>query len=253
MLVIKHLSKSYKNKQAVSDFSLCVKRGMVHGLLGPNGAGKTTSFYMISGLVKPDTGHIHLGGTDITYESLEYRMQQGIAYLPQEPSIFKNLSVWDNLYAVLELRFDAKKSHELCTYYLEKFDLLRLKKSMAGALSGGERRKLEMARTLSFSPQFVLLDEPFAGVDPIAAGEMIKLIRRLAEDDIGVIITDHNVHYMMNVADHITVMHDGRILAQGSADDIKQNDKVIQYYLGDMYHDKGQTKQKPQPQQKITA
>jgi lipopolysaccharide export system ATP-binding protein len=232
MLIIKNLSKSYKSKQAVAKFSMVAKQGKIHGLLGPNGAGKTTSFYMISGLIAPDQGTIMLDDFDITHASLELRIKAGIAYLPQEPSIFKTLSVWDNLYAVLELRYPKKEAQELCADLLKKFDLLRLRDSFAGALSGGERRKLEMARTLSFRPKFVLLDEPFAGVDPIAASEMIKLIKQLTKDNIGVIITDHNVHYMLEAADEMTVMHDGRILAQGGVQDIKNNEQVIQYYLG---------------------
>ncbi len=234
MLNVHHLGKSYKARRVVEDVSLNVRRGEAVGLLGPNGAGKTTVFYMITGLVKPDKGMIELDGHDVTGLPMYRRARLGIGYLPQEASIFRGLSVEDNIRAVLEINepdLDRRSQH--LESLLEEFDIKRLRKSPSIALSGGERRRCEIARSLASNPSFMLLDEPFAGIDPIAVGDIQDLVRHLKGRGIGVLITDHNVRETLGLIDRAYIIHSGHVLTEGTPDEIVAHPDVRRFYLGE--------------------
>ena len=232
-----HLAKAYKSRQVVSDLSLQVGAGEVVGLLGPNGAGKTTAFYMIVGLVPSDKGSIWLDNTELTGLPMHRRAQLGIGYLPQEASVFRKLSVADNIMAILETREGmdrAGREHRL-ERILEDLHIAQVRDSMGMALSGGERRRVEIARALAAEPRFILLDEPFAGVDPISVLDIQKIIRALAAKGIGVLITDHNVRETLGVCGRAYIVGNGTVIAAGSAEEILANPKVREVYLGDSF------------------
>jgi len=234
MLSIHNLAKSYKARRVVEDVSLHVKRGEAVGLLGPNGAGKTTVFYMITGLVKPDKGIISLDGYDVTPLPMYRRARLGIGYLPQEASIFRGLSVEENIRAVLEItQPDEIKREEELDALLDEFRLTRLRKSPAIALSGGERRRCEIARALAGHPSFMLLDEPFAGIDPIAVGDIQDLVRHLKARGIGVLITDHSVRETLGLTDRAYIIYSGHVLTEGPPEEIVANPDVRRIYLGE--------------------
>ena len=233
-LVATGLSKAYREKVVVDDASLVVRNGEAVGLLGPNGAGKTTIFYMITGLVPVDRGRITLDGHDITGFPMYRRARLGIGYLPQEPSSFRGLSVEDNIRAVLEFVEPNRDRREVeLDRLLEEFDIKRLRKSPSMALSGGERRRCEIARALASRPTFMLLDEPFAGIDPIAVGDIRALVRHLTARQIGVLITDHNVRETLGLIDRAYIIHSGRVLMEGTSDEIVTNEDVRRIYLGE--------------------
>lgn len=233
-LTVEHLSKSYKARPVLRDVSLAVDRGEAVALLGPNGAGKTTCFYIITGMINCDKGYIMLDGRDITALPMYRRARMGIGYLPQETSIFRGLSVENNLRAVLEVQPIPKSEQtQLMEDLLEEFSLTHLRKTPAPALSGGERRRVEIARALASRPDFILLDEPLAGVDPIAVAEIRDLISHLKERGIGVLITDHNVRDCLGIVDRAYILHDGEVLMDGTPDDIVANDDVRRVYLGE--------------------
>lgn len=231
-----HLRKRYKSRTVVQDVSLEVSSGEVIGLLGPNGAGKTTCFYMMVGLVTADGGNIHLDGRELTHLPIHQRARLGISYLPQENSVFRRLSVEENLQAVLELQGlsgDALEARLI--ELLEDLNIRGLRKNPAQSLSGGERRRLEIARALATRPGFILLDEPFAGVDPIAVIDIQRIIRFLKQRGIGVLITDHNVRETLGICDRAYIMNDGALLASGKPDEIVYNDNVRRVYLGEHF------------------
>jgi len=241
-LQVQGLQKHYGARQVVSDVSIDVKSGEVVGLLGPNGAGKTTSFYMIVGLVPSDAGIIKLNGTDISNLPIHKRATMGLSYLPQEASVFRKLSVEDNIRAVLELQKDEQGvplSKELIDQRLNallaELQIEKIRENMALSLSGGERRRVEIARALATNPRFVLLDEPFAGVDPIAVIEIQRIVRFLKERNIGVLITDHNVRETLGICDRAYIINQGAVLASGHPDDIISNESVRRVYLGDHF------------------
>jgi len=235
-LVAEHLRKSYKNRTVVHDVSLEVGSGEVIGLLGPNGAGKTTCFYMIVGLVVADDGAIQLDEHQLTHLPIHKRARLGLSYLPQEPSIFRKLSVADNVRAVLELKgYQESDLEEHLNNLLEDLHVGHLREASAMSLSGGERRRVEIARALAMNPRFILLDEPFAGVDPLAVLDIQKLIRFLKERHIGVLITDHNVRETLGICDRAYIINEGRVLASGNPDDIIHNDTVRKVYLGENF------------------
>ena len=227
------LGKTYGGRQVVQDVSLSVRRGEAVGLLGPNGAGKTTVFYMITGLVRPDLGRIDLDGHEVTQLPMYRRARLGIGYLPQEASIFRGLNVEDNIRAVLEntVADRDQREHQLESL-LEEFDIKRLRRAPSIALSGGERRRCEIARALAGQPSFMLLDEPFAGIDPIAVGDIQQLVRHLKQRGIGVLITDHNVRETLGLIDRAYIIHSGRVLTEGVPDAIVANPDVRRFYLG---------------------
>jgi lipopolysaccharide export system ATP-binding protein len=234
LLSVRHLRKIYKGRRVVEDVSLDVRRGEAIALLGPNGAGKTTVFYMISGLVRPDVGTIEIDGQDVTTLPMYRRARLGIGYLPQEASVFRGLSVEQNILAVLEITQPNKhdRAAEL-EGLLDEFDLTRLRKSPAIALSGGERRRCEIARSLAGHPSFILLDEPFAGVDPIAVGDIQNLVKHLKQRGIGVLITDHNVRETLGLIDRAYIIHSGRVLTEGTPPQIVADPDVRRLYLGE--------------------
>jgi lipopolysaccharide export system ATP-binding protein len=233
ILAIYQLGKSYRARQVVADVSLYVQRGEAVGLLGPNGAGKTTVFYMITGLVLPDKGAIELDGRDVTTLPMYRRARLGIGYLPQEASIFRGLTVEDNIKAVLEMTEpDRHRRAQELENLLEEFDIKRLRKTPSIALSGGERRRCEIARALAGRPTFMLLDEPFAGIDPIAVGDIQDLVRHLTSRGIGVLITDHNVRETLGLIDRAYIIHSGHVLTEGSPEEIVANPDVRRFYLG---------------------
>ena len=235
-LGVHNLGKTYGGRQVVKDVSLLVQRGEAVGLLGPNGAGKTTVFYMITGLVRPDKGGIELDGHDVTDLPMYRRARLGIGYLPQEASIFRGLSVEDNIRAVLEVSEPdrERREHELESL-LEEFDIKRLRKAPSIALSGGERRRCEIARALAGHPSFMLLDEPFAGIDPIAVGDIQDLVHHLKQRGIGVLITDHNVRETLGLIDRAYIIHSGHVLTEGLPEEIVENPDVRRYYLGESF------------------
>lgn len=242
LLVVQGLQKSYGRRLVVKDVSLQVHSGQVVGLLGPNGAGKTTSFYMIVGLIRADAGHIELDGQAIGNMPIHKRALMGLGYLPQEPSIFRKLNVEDNIRAVLELQLDAQgkswsreQIEARLTELLQDLHVEHLRKSPAPALSGGERRRVEIARALATNPRFILLDEPFAGIDPIAVIEIQRIISFLKSRGIGVLITDHNVRETLGICDHACIISDGVVLAQGDPQAIIDNPDVRRVYLGDHF------------------
>jgi lipopolysaccharide export system ATP-binding protein len=241
-LEARHLKKAYGSRKVVHDVSLQVDKGEVVGLLGPNGAGKTTSFYMIVGLVRADGGQILIDGEDVTRMPIHKRSRMGLSYLPQEASIFRKLSVADNVRAILELQTDAQgralSSNEVEKRLAELLADLRvdhLRDSPAVALSGGERRRVEIARALATEPRFILLDEPFAGIDPIAVIEIQRIIAFLKQRGIGVLITDHNVRETLGICDHAYIISEGRVLAEGTPDEIVANADVRRVYLGEHF------------------
>ena len=232
-LHIAHLSKSYKKRPVLRDVTFTLQRGEAVALLGPNGAGKTTSFYITTGLIAPDSGSIILDGQDITQLPMYRRARLGIGYLPQESSIFAGLNVEDNILAVLESQGLEKDDQELLLEeLLGEFGIAHLRRTPAIALSGGERRRVEIARALSARPEFILLDEPLAGIDPIAVADIRELIAHLKDRGIGVLITDHNVRDCLGIVDRAYILHDGRVLMEGDADEIVQNEDVKRVYLG---------------------
>ena len=236
-LVVSHLAKSYKGRQVVKDVSLEVKAGQIVGLLGPNGAGKTTTFYMIVGLVPSDKGQITLNEQDITFAPIHQRARAGIGYLPQESSIFRKLTVYDNLLAILETRkqLNRQQREEIADDLLEEFHIGHIKNSLGMALSGGERRRVEIARALAADPAFILLDEPFAGVDPISVLDIKKIIQHLCQRGIGVLITDHNVRETLDVCEIAYIVSHGELIAAGSPQDVLANQQVRDVYLGEQF------------------
>jgi len=233
-LVAQHLARRYGQRTAVADISLSVARGEIIGLLGPNGAGKTTSFYMIVGLIKADDGVIELDGVTITGKPMHERARLGVGYLPQEASVFRKLSVADNIMAILELKRDLSKADRRgrLEQLLDEFHLQGVRAQIGERLSGGERRRVEIARALASEPKFILLDEPFAGVDPISVGEIKAMIRDLAQRNIGVLITDHNVRETLDICDRAYIVNEGHIIADGNTESILSNEKVRNVYLG---------------------
>ncbi len=236
-LAARNLIKRYHKQCVVNGVSLHVDTGEVVGLLGPNGAGKTTSFYMIVGLVKVDEGEIILNEQDITHYPMHYRARLGVGYLPQEASIFRKLSVEDNLRAVLQVRGDLTEGQIelIIEELLEEFSITALRKQIAIGLSGGERRRVEIARALATDPQFILLDEPFAGVDPISVIDIQKIISHLKERNIGILITEHNVRETLRICDRAYILNNGRVIAEGGAKEIVDNDEVRKVYLGEHF------------------
>ena len=230
------LRKRYKARQVVHDVSFEVNSGEVVGLLGPNGAGKTTCFYMVVGLVRADGGYIGLDGAELTHLPVYRRARMGLGYLPQEASIFRRMSVAENIAAVLELHgYNEDGVREHLEYLLEDLNIIHLRDAQASALSGGERRRVEIARALAMQPRFVLLDEPFAGIDPISVLDIQKIIRFLTEREIGVLITDHNVRETLGICDRAYIINEGQVLATGSPDEIIYNDEVRKVYLGEHF------------------
>ena len=231
------LAKRYKKRSVVEDVSFSVRSGEVIGLLGPNGAGKTTTFYMMTGLVNSDAGRILLDDEDITLMPMHQRAKKGIGYLPQEASIFRRLSVSDNIMAILEMQpeLDSAQRQDRLETLLEALAITHIRDSLGQALSGGERRRVEIARALAINPHFLLLDEPFAGVDPIAVADIQSIIRQLQQSGIGILITDHNVRETLAVVDRAYILSQGHILAQGTPNELLTNSKVIDAYLGENY------------------
>ena len=232
-LIVENLRKSYKSRTVVQDISLRLKSGEVVGLLGPNGAGKTTSFYMIVGLVALDAGRIILDGKDLSRLPIHMRARMGLSYLPQEPSIFRKLSVSENILAVLQLQDMSEiDMQEKLESLLEELHIRHIRDNTAVSLSGGERRRVEIARCLATNPSFILLDEPFAGIDPIAVIDIQKIIRFLSARNIGVLITDHNVRETLGICDHAYIVNQGRVFASGIPSEIVENQSVREIYLG---------------------
>lgn len=230
----KHLAKSYKGRQVVIDVSMSVNNGQVVGLLGPNGAGKTTCFYMIAGIVKPERGNVFIDGKDVTHLPMHGRAKAGLGYLPQEASVFRKMTVSDNIMAILETRDDLRRRdrNEALQNLLEEFHITHIKDSLGMALSGGERRRVEIARALAAEPQFILLDEPFAGVDPISVSDIKDIIKQLRDRGIGVLITDHNVRETLDICEKAYIVSEGHIIAEGDAGEVLNNKKVREVYLG---------------------
>lgn len=237
LLEARNLAKSYKKRPVVQDVSLAVEEAQIVGLLGPNGAGKTTCFYMIVGLVPADRGTVLINGHDVTGQPMHARAKRGIGYLPQEASIFRKLSVEDNILAVLQTRKDLSKSEQKARLeaLLEEFNVTHIRKSMGMALSGGERRRVEIARALAMEPKVVLLDEPFAGVDPISVGDIKEIIYHLQQRNIAVLITDHNVRETLDICEKAYIVGSGHIIAEGSAEEVLSNQTVREVYLGDQF------------------
>lgn len=232
-----HLIKRFRTRTVVKDVSLTVKQGEIVGLLGPNGAGKTTSFYMMVGLVPCDSGSIVLDDKNITALPMHTRARLGIGYLPQEASIFRKLTVWQNVAAILELRHDLTPTQrkDKCQTLLEEFSLTHLIDEKGMSLSGGERRRVEIARALANEPQFILLDEPFAGIDPISVNDIKAIIQHLTERNIGILITDHNVRETLDICERAYIMNEGQVLMSGSPKDILAHPKVREVYLGETF------------------
>lgn len=231
-----HLKKTYASRTVVDDVGLEVSRGEIVGLLGPNGAGKTTSFYMMVGLIRADQGNIFLGEEDLTLDPIHVRAAKGVGYLPQEASIFRELSVEANIYSVLENRKIPKlKKRNLLNSLIQEFGLDHIRNSRGASLSGGERRRVEIARALALEPKFILLDEPFAGVDPIAVLDIQKVIRDLKKREIGVLITDHNVRETLGIVDRAYIMNSAKLLVSGTPDEIIKDDKARKFYLGEEF------------------
>jgi lipopolysaccharide export system ATP-binding protein len=228
-----HIKKTYKGRDVVKGVSIEVNQGEIVGLLGPNGAGKTTSFYMMVGLVKPDSGKVYLDETEITHYPMYKRSQLGIGYLPQEVSVFRKLSVEDNVMAILEMTDLTKvQRQERLEQLLEEFSLTKVRKNLGNRLSGGEKRRTEIARALATNPKFVLLDEPFAGVDPIAVEDIQSIVSDLRKKNIGILITDHNVQETLSITDRAYLLFEGSILKSGTAEDLAADEQVRKVYLG---------------------
>ncbi|MEX1664958.1 LPS export ABC transporter ATP-binding protein [Zhongshania arctica] len=237
VLQAKNLAKAYKGREIIKDVSLTIRSGEIVGLLGPNGAGKTTCFYMIVGIVNADRGTIQLDDSDLTKLSIQGRAKHGVGYLPQEASIFRKLSVADNIMAILETRRDLNRSQrkDKLEALLQEFHITHIRKSQGMALSGGERRRVEIARALATEPSFILLDEPFAGVDPISVNDIQNIIRHLQARGIGVLITDHNVRETLDICDKAYIVGEGRIVAEGNAEAVLNSQIVRDIYLGDKF------------------
>jgi lipopolysaccharide export system ATP-binding protein len=232
-LQAENLVKQYKKRRVVNDMSLEVEQGEIVGLLGPNGAGKTTTFYMTVGLVKPDEGEVYLDDEKITGLAMYQRAQKGVGYLPQEASVFRDLSVEDNILAVLELTDKSKEEQiEKTESLISEFGLEKVRKNLGKVLSGGERRRCEIARALAVDPKFILLDEPFAGVDPIAVEDIQQIVQKLVDRNIGVLITDHNVHETLSIVDRAYLLFEGRLLKKGTAEELAADEMVRNVYLG---------------------
>lgn len=228
-----NLVKQYGSKKVVNDVSVEVNQGEIVGLLGPNGAGKTTTFYMFVGLVKPDLGSIFLDDQDLTHLPMYKRARSGIGYLPQEASVFRELSVEDNIKAILEItNLSAKEQREKLEVLLDEFGLGKVRKNLGKVLSGGERRRTEIARALATNPSFILLDEPFAGVDPIAVEDIQSIVAKLKEKNIGILITDHNVQETLSITDRAYLLFEGKLLKQGTAEELAADEMVRKVYLG---------------------
>ncbi|MEE2982728.1 MAG: LPS export ABC transporter ATP-binding protein [Pseudomonadota bacterium] len=237
VLSVRHLAKTYRSRRVVKDVSLTVHSGEIIGLLGPNGAGKTTSFYMIVGLVVSEGGSIHLDSDELTRLPMDVRARKGLGYLPQEASVFRKLTVEQNILGVLEIIPDlnAHQRQRRLDALLREFHIAHIKHNLGMSLSGGERRRVEIARSLATQPRFILLDEPFAGVDPISVGDIQRIISHLKQIGIGVLITDHNVQETLRICDRAYIVNEGMIIAEGDAEAILKNDKVRQVYLGDKF------------------
>ena len=231
------LKKSFDNKIVIQNISLQVKSGEIVGLLGPNGAGKTTTFYMIVGLIKLDQGSIHIDDKNITTDPIHKRFEHGISYLPQEPSVFRDMTAKDNINAILEVDKNLKPNEkaEILESLIEKFDLRKFINTKGVQLSGGERRRVEIARALALKPKFLLLDEPFAGIDPVSVIDIQKIIKVLAEENIGVLITDHNVRETLKICDRSYVINSGKVLASGKSKDLVKDEIVKKVYLGESF------------------
>lgn len=235
-LRIQHLRKSYRKKAVIRDFSMALDRGEVVALLGPNGSGKTTTFYAVAGLVTPEGGRVTVDGKDVTTLPMYRRAQLGIGYLPQEMSIFRGLSVQDNISAILDIRVKHRhQRRERLEELLTEFSIEHLRRAPALALSGGERRRVEIARCLAANPNYLLLDEPFAGVDPISVGDIRQLVAGLKKRGIGVLITDHNVRETLEIVDRAYILHEGKVLMSGTPEEVVQNENVRRVYLGDNF------------------
>lgn len=236
-LVAKHLAKSYKARQVVRDVSLEVSTGQIVGLLGPNGAGKTTTFYMIVGLVPLDKGEIFIDQLDMSIQPMHERARHGIGYLPQEASIFRKLTVYENLMAILQTRKELTKDQreQEADDLMDEFNVSHIRNNLGMSLSGGERRRVEIARALAANPKFILLDEPFAGVDPISVNDIKKIIKQLKERNIGVLITDHNVRETLDVCEKAYIVSHGELIASGTSAEVLSNQKVREVYLGDQF------------------
>jgi lipopolysaccharide export system ATP-binding protein len=231
-LSAKHLAKRYKSRTVVKDVSLEVNSGEVVGLLGPNGAGKTTSFYMIVGLINCDKGSIFLGEKDLTYAPMHKRAEAGLGYLPQEASVFRKLSVADNIMAVLEIHFKKKERKQRLDLLLEELHIEHLRDTLGMSLSGGERRRVEIARALASEPKFLLLDEPFAGVDPLSVIDIQRIIAQLSSLKIGILITDHNVRETLGICERAYIVSEGKLIAEGTPENILAHEQVKEVYLG---------------------
>ena len=236
MLKINNISKTFKDKKVVSEISFELSPGDIYGLLGPNGAGKTTTFYIIAGLLSSDEGQIMLSDEDISTIPMHQRSKRGIKYLPQEPSIFQNLSVYENLYGLAELSFNNKKDIDVfIDNSMEEFNLSKISDLKGRQLSGGQRRKVEIARTLAADPKIILLDEPFAGIDPIAIEDIKSVLTKLLKRNIGILITDHNVRETLEICNKAAIISDGKIIAEGNKESLISNEMVKKVYLGNMY------------------
>ncbi|BCO17860.1 LPS export ABC transporter ATP-binding protein [Alteromonas sp. McT4-15] len=236
-LSARNLAKAYKSRQVVRDVSLSVSTGQIVGLLGPNGAGKTTTFYMIVGLVPLDKGAIEIDDNELTHQPMHERARRGIGYLPQEASIFRKLTVHENIMAILQTRKDlnSQQQEEEADALLDEFNINHIRNSTGMSLSGGERRRVEIARALAAKPQFILLDEPFAGVDPISVNDIKKIIQHLRDRGIGILITDHNVRETLDVCEKAYIVSHGELIAQGTAEQVLSNQKVRDVYLGEQF------------------
>ena len=236
MLKINNISKAFKDKKIISEISFVVNSGDIYGLLGPNGAGKTTTFYIIAGLLSSDKGQIILSDEDISDLPMHQRSKRGIKYLPQEPSIFQNLSVYENLYGLAELSFNNKNDIDIfIDNCMEEFNLSKIADLKGRQLSGGQRRKVEIARTLAADPKIILLDEPFAGIDPIAIEDIKNVLTKLLKRNIGILITDHNVRETLEICNKAAIISDGKIIAEGNKESLISNEMVREAYLGNMY------------------
>ena len=232
-LELKNIKKSFKKKEILHGINLQIRSSEVFGLLGPNGAGKTTLFSLISGLEMTTSGKIYLDEYDITFKDISFRASKGIIYLPQEPSVFRKLSVADNIKAALQTKFKNIEIEDKYTSIMKEFDLFSIEKQISENLSGGQRRKLEIARAFALEPKFILLDEPFAGIDPLTINEIKNIISKLRAKNVGVVISDHNAQATMDICDNISVINNGKIIASGNPSSIKENNTVQQIYLGE--------------------
>ncbi|MBT4804382.1 MAG: LPS export ABC transporter ATP-binding protein [Legionellales bacterium] len=237
-LKAENISKKYQRKTIINDVNIAVAQNEIIGILGPNGAGKSTTFHVIAGLTKCDSGKVLLNGVDITTKRLPKRAKLGVAYLPQDSSIFRGLTVRDNIYSVLELQTHLSKDekHAKTEEILNQFQLMKIRNTLGTYVSGGERRRVEVARALAISPKFILLDEPFAGIDPVSISEIKQIIIDIKNNDIGVIITDHNVRETLKICDRADIMHNGEIIQSGTAKQILSNDKIKEIYLGHEFY-----------------